>query len=119
MRLLRSFQYAFSGLKKAFRSEKNFKIQFIISLSAILLAFLFHISALEWVAVLGCCSLVLGLELINSAIERLCNFVSPGIHPAIKKIKDFSAAAVLIASLVSFLIGLIIFLPKVYNLLKG
>ena len=119
MRIIRSFQYAFTGIKEAFRFEKNFKIQIIISSIAILFGFLFQISSMEWIAIFLCCSIVLSLELINSAIEKLCNFVSPGVHPAIKKIKDYSAGAVLIASIFSLLIGLIIFLPKVYVHIRG
>ena len=117
MRIIRSFQYALTGIKKAFRFEKNFKIQIIISIIAILLGFLLQISSIEWISIFLCCALVLSLELINSAIEKSCNFVSPGVHPAIKKIKDYSAGAVLIASIFSTVIGLIIFLPKVYTLI--
>ena len=75
--------------------------------------FLLQISLFEWVAVVLCIGLVITLELINSAIENMSDFVSPEKNDIIKKVKDLSAAAVFIAAICSAIVGIIIFLPKI------
>ena len=60
---------------------------------------------------------VFALEIINTSIEQIANFISPQEHDAIKKIKDLAAAAVLVGAITAFIIGCIIFLPKIYALL--
>jgi len=75
---------------------------------------LFQISTLEWAIVLFCIGWVFALELINSAIENTADLVSKEKNDAIKKIKDLSAGAVLVAAIASATIGLIIFLPKLF-----
>jgi diacylglycerol kinase len=55
------------------------------------------------------------MELINTGIEYLCDFIHPEKHDAIKKIKDISAAAVLISSIISLVIGILVFLPKILD----
>lgn len=107
-----SLNYAFSGLKAALK-EPNFKLQSIVGVSVILCGFLFNISQMEWCMVIACCGLVLSLELLNSAIERLCNTVSSDFNPNIKFIKDVCAGSVLLASGASAIIGLIIFRPYI------
>ena len=82
---------------------------------AVIAGFIFQISKLEWLAIVFAIGLVFILEIINTAIEHLANFMSPDKHDAIKKIKDLAAAAVLIAAITAFIIGLIIFLPKMIS----
>lgn len=113
MRVLKSFLFALNGLRLCLINEKNFRIQVTISLLVILAAIIFSISALEWTIILICVAMVLGFEIVNSTIEKLCDFVSPSIHPAIKKIKDMSAGAVFLSAIISFVIGCIIFFPKI------
>jgi diacylglycerol kinase len=72
----------------------------------------------EWFIILLCIALVVSFEILNSALERLCDFVEDDFHPIIKTIKDMSAAAVLWTSLASAIIGLLIFLPKITHLLS-
>jgi diacylglycerol kinase len=72
----------------------------------------------EWLFVVGCCVLVLSLELLNTAIENLCDIVTEEYHPIIKIVKDSAAAAVLITATGSVVTGLIIFSPKLIHLLK-
>jgi len=71
----------------------------------------------EWLFIILCSTLVLMLEMINTAIEQLCDLVTMEDHPLIKTIKDVSAAAVLLAAAASVATGLIIFLPKITDLL--
>ncbi|GAB7086167.1 diacylglycerol kinase [Marinifilum fragile] len=67
---------------------------------------------MEIVAVLFSIGFVVVAELFNTAIENLCDFVQPNDHKQIKKIKDISAAAVLLSAITAFLIGFIIYLPR-------
>ena len=76
------------------------------------------INSIEWLIILGCSMLVLSLELMNTAIEKICDLITKDIHPVIKVVKDISAAAVLIAAIGSLFTGVIIFLPKLLNLFR-
>lgn len=80
--------------------------------------FILKISNTEWLFIIVCAMSVLALELLNTAIEHLCDAITTGIHPAIKIIKDVSAAAVLLAAAGSAVIGIIIFFPKIINKLQ-
>lgn len=113
MRVLKSFVFAFQGLKDALQHEKNFQVECVMALLAGIAGFYFSLSPSEWCLLLLCSGLVLGTEIMNSAIEKLCNRVTMQKDPLIKKIKDLSAAAVLITAAFSFTIGCIIFLPKI------
>lgn len=105
-----SFGFAFQGIKQALK-EPNFKIEVSAAVLVCMVAAYFNISKIEWCLIIACCGLVLALELINSAIERLCNLVTEEIDPRVKFIKDVSAGAVLIVSLASLIMGIIIFYP--------
>lgn len=119
MTVMQSFKVAFEGLHDALLHERNFRIQVVVFILVIIGGFILQINATEWVFILLCAAVVLSTEIINSAIEKLCDFVSPDIHPLIKKIKDFSAAAVLVGAILSVIIGTIIFLPKIIHFLKN
>ncbi|MFG6148483.1 diacylglycerol kinase family protein [Halobacillus sp. B23F22_1] len=109
--------YAFNGLKEAVREEKNLKIHLFISFLVILCSAWFQITAIEWIVLILIMALVITLEMINSSIERIMDFLAPEFNPLIGTIKDIAAGAVLIAAGSSIVIGLIIFLPKVMVLL--
>ena len=113
MRVFKSFSFAFQGLKDCIINEKNFRIQYVITLLVICLGIFFSLNAIEWMILLICFALVLSFEIINSAIEKLCDMVCPSIHPVIKKVKDMCAAAVLVSAIISFIVGCIIFMPKI------
>jgi undecaprenol kinase/diacylglycerol kinase (ATP) len=78
--------------------------------------FVFKISLLEWIAVTICIGIVFTLELVNTAIENMANFVSKEYHESIKKVKDLAAAAVFVAAIAATIVGLIIFVPKIIEL---
>lgn len=118
MKLLRSFKYAFSGMYHCLFYELNFKIHVIAAVIVTVCGILLKISGLEWIAILICIAIVMSLEMMNTAIERLCDIIQPEIHPKIKVIKDVSAGAVLAAAFGSAMIGLFIFIPKIIFLLK-
>jgi undecaprenol kinase/diacylglycerol kinase (ATP) len=110
---LNSFKYAFNGLGVLFRDEPNARIHAICAVAAVVLGFALQISLLEWIAIVISIGLVIAFELINSAIEAFCNHVTSEQNQNIKKIKDLSAAAVLVSAIAAFIIGIIIFLPKI------
>lgn len=112
-RFLKSFVFAGRGICYCIRHEKNFQIQLIAAIVVIILGFYFSISLHEWVLLLVCIALVLGLEMINSSIEKMADLISLEYHPLIKIIKDTAAGAVLLVSIISAIIGFLIFLPKI------
>lgn len=115
---LLSFKYAFSGLRILFTKEHNARIHLAITIITITMGVLLNISSVEWLIILMLIALVFSLEIINTAIEHLCNFVSSEWHKTIKNVKDLSAAAVLVSTIVSVICGIIIFLPKLCDFLR-
>jgi diacylglycerol kinase len=114
-RLIKSFTYAFRGLFKIFREEQNLQVESISAIIVIALGFVFQIKSLEWCAILICIALVILMETVNSAVERMADVLKPRIHSYVKEMKDIMAAAVMIASLLSIAVGLIIFVPYFIN----
>ena len=115
--LLKSFSNAFVGMSHFFTHERNGQIHLAVTLVVLVAGLVFKIMVLEWLFVLLCIALVIGLEMFNSAIEKLCDIVEPNHHPTIKIVKDICAAAVLWATIISIIVGLTIFLPKAILLL--
>ncbi len=114
---LLSFKYAFNGLKILFTEEHNSRIHVLITIIVIVMGITLNISVTEWLIILVLIALVFCLEIMNSSIENLCNFISPKQDESIKKIKDLSAAAVLTAAIISLICGLTIFIPKICDFL--
>lgn len=115
---IQSFTYAINGLKILFREEHNARIHIVASIIVVVLAFLFNISLFEWLSLLILIALVISTEIINSAIENLCDYVSPKWHEIIKKVKDLSAAAVLVTAGIAVICGCIIFIPKIFDWIR-
>lgn len=110
---IQSFKYAFTGLKILIKEEHNARIHLVAMISVIIAGYFFKISINEWIAVFLSIGFVFSIEIINSAIENMADFISPEKNASIKKIKDLSAASVLIAALTALIIGLLIFIPKI------
>lgn len=106
-------------MKIVISEEQTFKIQVVAAILVLFLMFWFPLTALERAILILSIILVLSLELINSQIERILDFLQPNHHPKIKRIKDLSASAVLIASLGSIVIGLLILLPYFLKVVGG
>ncbi|MCK9451150.1 MAG: diacylglycerol kinase family protein [Bacteroidales bacterium] len=98
------------------KEEHNSRIHLLAAICVLIAAFIFNISAFEWIALVFAIGLVMTLELINSAIENMADFISPNKHDKIKKVKDLAAAAVLISAVTALVVGLIIFIPKILDL---
>jgi diacylglycerol kinase len=110
---IQSVKHALNGIKYFFLHERNGNIQFFIAIIVVVLAVVWGASTAEWLILLLCFALVLGFEMLNSAIEKLCDVVQEEYHPVIKIVKDVAAGVVLFVSLLTVVIGLIIFLPKI------
>ena len=106
--LISSFQSAGRGLGHAL-NERNFAIQLVIGIMANGLAFSLGLSWIDKVVIIILTTLVLGVEMLNSAFEELLDMVVEYHHPAVGKIKELMAAAVLLFSIAAFIIGVWIF----------
>ena len=95
----------------AIKEGLNLKIHLIVSVVVISLGFFFKIRRLEWVALLIMISLVISLELINSAMENMVDLVTKERNSMAGKIKDIAAAAVLVVAVISVVVGILIFAP--------
>ncbi|MFR9539998.1 MAG: diacylglycerol kinase family protein [Rikenellaceae bacterium] len=114
---LSSFRYAWQGIVALVRDEHNARIHLVAAVVATMMGAWLKISTMEWVAIIGCIGAVIATEAMNSAVEAVCDKVSPEKHELIKKAKDCGAAAVLIVSVTAAIIGSVVFLPKIFALL--
>lgn len=113
-RLSNSFKYAFEGIQEAWKTEQNLKIHFMIMFLVIIAGIVLKISAIEWIICLVLFGLVISLELVNTAIETTVDIAMPEINEKAKFAKDIAAGAVLFSAIISAIIGLIIFVPKLF-----
>ncbi|GAB4046394.1 diacylglycerol kinase family protein [Spirosoma litoris] len=107
-KVIRSFRFAGQGILDLFRFENNAKVHLLIAGLVVVAGLYLHLNRTEWAIILTQIGLVWAAEAFNTAIEKLCDFVSPGLHPQIKAIKDMSSGAVLILAIVAVIVGLII-----------
>ncbi|MBP5614758.1 MAG: diacylglycerol kinase family protein [Bacteroidales bacterium] len=110
---IKSFSYAFAGLRVLFREEHNARIHAVAAVLAVAMGFLFRISPMEWIAVVIVIGMVFAAEIINSSIERTADFVKAERDDRKRDIKDLGAAAVLVCAIAAAVVGIIIFLPKI------
>lgn len=111
--MIKSFQAAFNGFSESLIKERNFKIMVFIAAAVIILMFYFPTNRLEKVALLITIFSVLLLELINTAVERIMDFLEPQEHEKVRIIKDLMAAVVFLACFGSVVIGLVVFWPYI------
>jgi len=110
---LKSFQYAWDGIRFCFGVEKTLTIMLFISIISIIGGFYFKITNTEWLFILILIAGVFSLELFNTAIERFLDLFYPGKNETVKNIKDLIAGGVAIVSIGAGIIGGIIFIPKI------
>ena len=113
-RLLLSFKYALKGLFRVFKEEQNLRIQTLIAIIVVSLSIIFSISRFEWLIIILLIGLVILMEIVNSAVERVADMLKPRLNTYVKEIKDIMAAAVFFASLLAFIAGFVIFWPKMF-----
>ena len=114
---IQSFGYAGRGVWLVISSEANMKIHLAVAVLVVMAGFFFQITVSEWMACLLCFGLVFSTEMINTSIENVVDLVSPKHHDLARNAKDIAAGAVLISALMAAIVGLIIFLPKLWVLL--
>ncbi|MDZ5712205.1 diacylglycerol kinase family protein [Jeotgalibacillus haloalkalitolerans] len=112
-----SFKFAGHGLKDVFKQEQNFRFHTVAAVLTITAGFIFRISSIEWLFITLVIGNVMALELINTAVERTVDLISPEDHPLAKKAKDAGAASVLIFSVAAAVVGAIIFIPKMISMM--
>jgi len=117
--LIVSFRYAFAGIRYLLWTQRNAKIHCAIGVLAVALGLLLRIGQAEWLALVLVIALVLLTEGFNTAIEAAVDLASPDYHPLAKIAKDVSAGTVLLAAIAAVVVGLIIFLPRLLEVLKG
>ncbi|MEO4052246.1 diacylglycerol kinase family protein [Solibacillus sp. CAU 1738] len=110
-KFFRSFNFAMQGIFTAAK-EQNFRFHFLSAVIVIIAGLLTGLTIMEWLILIIVISLVIGAEMMNTAIERVVDLASPEIHPLAKDAKDIAAGAVLVFAVSSVIIGLLIFIPK-------
>jgi len=115
-RLMKSFRYALNGILATAKSEMNFRIHLVASVFVIVAGVYFQLSHVEWIVLFLLIGGMLSLELMNTAIEHVVDLVTEEYKPLAKLAKDAGAGAVFVFSIISVIIGLIIFLPKIYTI---
>ena len=109
---LKSISFAFKGAFKLITTEHSVMVQFTIAMLLVIAGFVFEISRVEWMMQILAFGLVLGIESLNTAVEKIADFIHPEFHKRIGFIKDIAAGAVLFAALAAIAIGLLIYVPK-------
>lgn len=112
-KFFKSFTYALSGISTVFKDEFNARVHFLAALAAIILGIVLNLTRFEWLILILVIGAVFAMEMINTSIEGLADLYSNAPNPKIKRIKDLSAGAVLVAAITALVVGIIIFLPKI------
>ncbi len=113
---IKSIGFAVKGAFKLVTTEHSVMVQFSIMLLMIFAGFYFHISIEEWMLQTLAFGLVLGIEGLNTAVEKIADFIHPEFHDRIGFIKDIAAGAVLFAASSALTVGALIYVPKLFNL---
>ena len=108
-----SVKNALKGISSAFREQRNLRIQSTVALLVIVMGVWLKTTRMEWAMIFTCIGLVIGLELMNSAIEVLLDKLHPEKDVAIGKAKDIAAGAVLLAAICSVIVGFWIFYVRI------
>lgn len=116
---VKSFSFAFKGLKNLLKFEHNARIHLAAAIFVILLGIVFKVDTTEWISLTIVIGLVILSELFNTAIEKLADFVEPELNNKIGQIKDYAAAGVLISVIVSLIVGGLIFIPRIIELVNN
>lgn len=116
-KLVNSFKYAGEGIVSSLKTERNMKIHVIIMFLVILAGVLLKINKEEWITCIICFAIVIAGELFNTAIETVVNIVMPYRNEKAKLAKDISAGGVLVLAIGAAIIGLIIFVPKIIEII--
>ncbi len=111
-----SFRYAWEGIVSLFSNERNAQIHLGAAVCVITAGCLFDLSAVEWCLISLCIGGVIMAEGFNTAIEKVCDKVSPERDPLVKTAKDVAAGAVLLFVISAVVVGLFVFIPHFLKL---
>ena len=112
---IKSIGFAVKGAYKLVTTEHSVMVQFSLMILMILAGFYFHISREEWMLQILAFGLVLAIEGLNTAVEKIADFIHPEFHNRIGFIKDIAAGAVLFAAFSAIAVGALIYVPKIFN----
>lgn len=113
---IKSLKFALLGAYKLITTEHSIMVQFSLGIIATIAGFYFEISKTEWLFQTLAIGMVLSIEGLNTAVEKIADFIHPDFHPKIGFIKDIAAGAVFFAAITALLIGLIIYVPIIQAL---
>lgn len=116
---LASFKYALNGIRLLIQKEHNAWIHSFAAICVVIAGLFLGLSEMEWVAIIIVIGAVFAGEAINSSIEALADLVSPEYNEAIKRTKDLAAGAVLFMAIAAAIVGIIIFLPKIWYMIEN
>ena len=116
--IIKSFRNSLRGFRVLLRNEYNLYIQIGFGLLATLLGFIFAISPVEWAIQSTVIGLVIFSELVNTAIEKIMDFLQPEYDERVRDIKDLASGSVLFMVLISIATGLFIYVPEILPLLS-
>lgn len=111
---LKSIGFAFKGMMTLLRTEASIQLQFLIALFVTAAGFYFNISKFEWMIQIAMIGLIMSIEGLNTAIESVADFIHPEHHRKIGRLKDIAAGAVFIAAITAVIVGLLIYIPKLF-----
>lgn len=110
-----TFKFALEGIRVSFINEKNIRFHLFFSVFVIVFGIIFNLTQTEWMLIFFAIAGMIVIEMINTAIERVVDLVTDQYHPLAKQAKDIAAGAVLIYAILSVVIGMIIFIPKILS----
>ena len=117
-KFIAGFGFAFSGLWHAIRTQINMKVHITITIIAIVLGIVLHISAIEFALIFVAIAGVLMAEMFNTVIELCVDLASPSYHPLAKTAKYVAAGAVLLSATMAIIIALFVFGPHLWTLIQ-
>lgn len=117
----KKFFYALKGLLISLKEEPSLVFHFVTAAIILIICGIINqkMQIMDWIIIVLVIGLMITLELVNTAIENICDMVSFKYNKSARKIKDISAAATLLFSITSLVIGLLIFIPKIIEISKG
>ncbi len=113
-KFLQGFRFAGQGVAAGLNGQLNIKVMLFLAVVAMALGMFCKISLVEWALIAGVAGLVLSLELMNTAGEKLIDILSPDHDPRYGEVKDILAGAVLVAALAAGAVGALVFYPRLF-----
>lgn len=114
---IKSFKFAINGIRLLIMKEHNARVHLVVGILVLVGGVVLELSPIEFSLIVICIGFVFISELFNTSVEAIADFVEPKWNTKIGEIKDYAAGAVLVSALISVVVGLIIFGPKLLNLL--